>query len=312
MHNHPSAKHLEGHSYAGRLSSQETSLLVDMSKTLVRPKDILSTLKQRDAHNVTTLKTIYNARQRCKVVEKAGRSQMQHLLGKLAEANYIEWHRNCGNTDVVRDLFWAHPGCIDLLRAFPRVLIMDCTYKTNRYRLPLLEIMGVTSTNLTFSVAFAYMDSEREDNYTWVLERLRSVMDADVLPELIVTDRDLALLNAIKRVFPTSSHLLCRWHISRNVLAQCKRLFETKKKWDKFIMSWNILVLSSTEDEYNDHWSALQTDFSSYPDALRYVLDTWLSKYRERFVAAWTNTCRHYGNVTTNRYYKKMIGFSNS
>ena len=107
---------------------------------------------------------------------------------------------------------------------------MDCTYKTNRYRIPLLEIVGVTSTDLTFSIAFAYIDIEREDNYTWALERLRSVMDADVLPELIVTDRDLALLNAIERVFPTAKHLLCRWHISRNVMAQCKRLFETKEK----------------------------------------------------------------------------------
>ena len=78
---------------------------------------------------------------------------MQYLLGKLVEARYIEWHRNCDNTDVVQDLFWAHPGSIDLLRAFPRVLIMDCTDKTNRYRIPLLESMGVTSTDLTFSIA---------------------------------------------------------------------------------------------------------------------------------------------------------------
>ena len=268
VHNHPAAKHLEGHSYAGRLSKQETRMLEDMSKSLVWPKDILSTLKQRDALNVTTMKTIYNARQKCKAVEIAGRSQMQHLLGKLSECKYIEWHRNCMKSDAVRDLFWAHPGSIDLLRAFPRVLIMDCTYKTNRYRLPLLEIVGVTSTDLTFSIAFVYMDSEREDNYTWALERLCSTMDDDALPEVIVTDRDLALLNAIRRVFPTAKNLLCRWHISRNVLAHCKRLFETKEKWDKFIMTWNILVLSTTEDEFNDHWTKLQMEFTTYPDAL--------------------------------------------
>ena len=90
VHNHLAVEHLEGHSYTERLSKQETSLLVDISKSLVRPKDILSTLKRRDALNVTTMKMIYNARQRCKVAEKAGRSQMQHLLDKLAEARYIE------------------------------------------------------------------------------------------------------------------------------------------------------------------------------------------------------------------------------
>ncbi|KAK9290997.1 hypothetical protein L1049_009180 [Liquidambar formosana] len=63
VHNHPAAKHLEGHSFVGRLSQEETSLLVDLSKTMVRPKEILSTLKQNDVLNVSTIKTIYNARQ---------------------------------------------------------------------------------------------------------------------------------------------------------------------------------------------------------------------------------------------------------
>ena len=127
-------------------------MLVDMSKSMVRPKEILVTLKQRSELNVTTMKTIYNARYRYKVNERGGRSQMQQLLGKLAEHNYIEWHKNCENSETVTDLIWTHPSSIDLLRAFPHVLIMDCTYKTNRYRMPLLEIVGVTSTDMTFSV----------------------------------------------------------------------------------------------------------------------------------------------------------------
>jgi len=39
---------------------------------------------------------------------------------------------------------------------------MDNTYKTNKYLLPLLEIVGVTSTRLTLSVAFAFLSSERK------------------------------------------------------------------------------------------------------------------------------------------------------
>ncbi|XP_028108653.1 uncharacterized protein LOC114307442 [Camellia sinensis] len=42
-------------------------------------------------------------------------------------------------------------------------------------------------------------------------------------------------------------------------------------------------------------------EFSSYPDAVKYVMDTWLVPYKEKFVAAWTDTCMHCGNVTTNR-----------
>ncbi|XP_028113750.1 uncharacterized protein LOC114311783 [Camellia sinensis] len=98
-------EYLEGHSYAGRLSHEETSLLVDMSKSMVRLSEILVTLKQRDDANASTMKTIYNAHHRYKVAEKAGRSQMQQLLGQLAMNKYIEWHRNCADTETVTDLF---------------------------------------------------------------------------------------------------------------------------------------------------------------------------------------------------------------
>lgn len=62
VHNHLDVVYLEGHSFAGRLSQKETSLLVDMSKSMVKPRDILATLKQGDPLNATITKTIYNAR----------------------------------------------------------------------------------------------------------------------------------------------------------------------------------------------------------------------------------------------------------
>lgn len=80
---------------------------------------------------------------------------------------------------------------MDLLHVFPRVLIMDYTY-------------------LTFSMAFVYLQYKREDNFVWALDVLRGVMDDSVLPNVIVTDKELALMNVISRVFPNTTHLLCR------------------------------------------------------------------------------------------------------
>ncbi|XP_028102309.1 PKS-NRPS hybrid synthetase CHGG_01239-like [Camellia sinensis] len=301
LHNHPVAEHLQGHSYAGRLSANEKSLLVDISKSLVRPKEILITLKQRDALNMSRMKIVYNIRHRCRVLQKAGRSQMQQLLGELAKHKYIERHRCEEGSMTVTDLFWVHPVSLDLLRTFPRVLIMDCTYKTNRYRLPLLEIVGVTATHMTFSVAIAYLQTERVDNYAWALQTLRDLIDDSVLPEVIVTDRELALMNAIDNTFPNARHLLCRWHINKNVLTKCKKMFETKEKMDKFNTVWNYLILSSTEKEYNDHLATLHKDFNNYPEAIKYVTMSWLNPYQEKFITIHIDMCMHFGNVTTNR-----------
>lgn len=68
---------------------------------------------------------------------------------------------------------------------FPTILIMDNTYKINRYKLPLLGIVGVTSTDLTFSVAFAYLSTERFNNFTWALQKLRELFVTDnLLPQV--------------------------------------------------------------------------------------------------------------------------------
>ena len=60
--NHMAVEHLEGRSFARRLSEEKENLVVNISNTLVRPRDILHTLKQRNNLNVSTMRIICNAK----------------------------------------------------------------------------------------------------------------------------------------------------------------------------------------------------------------------------------------------------------
>ena len=53
------------------------------------------------------------------------------------------------------------------------VFLIDNTYKSNRYRLPLLVFVGVILTGMTFSVSFAYLEGEHVNNVLLALERFR-------------------------------------------------------------------------------------------------------------------------------------------
>ena len=69
---------------------------------------------------------------------------------------------------------------------------------------------------MTFSAGFAYLKGERFNNVVWTLERFRVFfLRCDALPGVIVTDRDLALMNVVKTVFPKCTNLLCRFHTTR-------------------------------------------------------------------------------------------------
>ena len=87
---------------------------------------------------------------------------------------------------MVCDIFWCHPDAVKLVNACNLVILIDSTYKTNRYRLPLLDFDGVTPTGMTFSTGFAYLEGERLNNVVWALERFRGIfLRRDVLHQVI-------------------------------------------------------------------------------------------------------------------------------
>ncbi|RZB86186.1 40S ribosomal protein S17-3 [Glycine soja] len=127
------------------------------------------------------------------------------------------------------------------------------TYKTNMYMLPLLDFVGVTPTGMTFSVGFAYLEGEHVNNVIWALERFQGIfLRCDALPGAIVTERDLALMNAVKTVFLDCTNLLCRFHIDKKVKAKCKSLIGQKNAWDYVIDAWGSLVDCRSEHQFDD------------------------------------------------------------
>ncbi|KAK5833868.1 hypothetical protein PVK06_017733 [Gossypium arboreum] len=68
---------MEGHAYARRLKENEKNLLVNLTSKNVTPRDILSTLKEQDENNVSTLKTIYNAQKKLRSSQNVGKTPIQ-------------------------------------------------------------------------------------------------------------------------------------------------------------------------------------------------------------------------------------------
>ncbi|KAI5406195.1 hypothetical protein KIW84_052806 [Lathyrus oleraceus] len=206
FHNHGLPDELEGHSFDGRLTTDEKQHVADLTKRHVPPRHILLSLQDRDPKNVTRITQVYKHKSVIQKEIRGPRSEIQHLFKLIEDAGYVYWSRKKDDSEVVREIFWAHPDSVKLLNIFPIVLVMDRTYKTNKYRQPLFEIIGMTSIEFTFVVAFVYMESEQTENFCWVLEKLKELfVKKDLCPQVILTDRDLALMKAIEIVFPRSS-----------------------------------------------------------------------------------------------------------
>ncbi|GAA0145111.1 hypothetical protein LIER_05375 [Lithospermum erythrorhizon] len=97
-----------------------------------------------------------------------------------------------------------------MLHSFPYVIQGDCTYKTSCYGLALLQIVGFNCKGKNFTVAYAFLQNEIENNYTWALNHLSNLFQENKLSIVIYIDRDYAFMLVVKKAFPESKHHLCQ------------------------------------------------------------------------------------------------------
>ena len=100
--------------------------------------------------------------------------------------------------------------------------------------MPVLEIVGVTPMGKNFNVAYTFMRNEEVETYRWALQNLRNIFVNDVRPNAIVTDRELGLMKALEDIFPEFGHLLCLFHINRNVEQKATKVFGVEAMGLKF------------------------------------------------------------------------------
>lgn len=248
---------------------------------------------------------MYNARVTWIKSIRGDKTEMQYLFEKLEEHKYVYFTRtNCEETNL-KDIFFAHPGSINMLNTFPTVLVLDSTYKTNMYRIPLFEIVGVTSTNMTYCVSFS---SEKEGNFTWVLEKLVALLSSKLnMPKVVVTDRDNALMNVVAKVLPETVALLCYFHIRKNVRAKCitncrvkpkpkdvkvdgKEVKEMKEAKDSDVVdnimrAWEDVVEYPTNDSFTSAVTPFPDVCKKFSKFLEYVERTILNIIKEKFVS---------------------------
>jgi len=91
------------------------------------------------------------------------------------------------------------------------IILLDCTYKTNRFGMPLLNVVGVSNTNATVHIAQAFIKTEQQPDYEWAIQQLLLMMTENCIPspQVVFSDADLALINALERELPSVPHLLC-------------------------------------------------------------------------------------------------------
>ena len=301
-----------------------TNISASRSATILRTTNPDLQISNRDIYNVTAGLSRAN---------RQGKSPPEALISRLEEEKaegkiYFEWKQD--KEGYISMLFVADMRSVEHLNQHPDILLLDCTYKTNKFDMLLLYILRVNYHGNSFTVGLCFLDQEVVETYTEAVVHLRALFRPNIWPSVIATDCESALISAISVSFPAirTKRMLCYWHISKCILANCKAFFGTMERWDEYMAFFRRVVFSKTEDEYEDlldefkiefHWNngnlhqLPQPSASTLQEAeevaiqelerqaLEYTLGQWLVPHKTEIVHAWTDQFFHCGTNTTSR-----------
>jgi hypothetical protein len=152
-----------------RLSELEKAKVRAFDGQGLAPKDILCILRKEFANSHSTAREIYNKLVVARAEELRGHRPIEALVELISCSDYFSKVRLVEG--VVDCVFFMHQSSVSMCQTFDTVFLLNYTYKTNKFGMPLLNVVGIMSTYATFNAGFTFLHTENEEAYSGVVFR---------------------------------------------------------------------------------------------------------------------------------------------
>ena len=142
IHNHLPSQSPSAHPSHRRLSIQTRDIARSFFSAGIQPRQTLSFLSQADPATLIQPRDLYNQNAAFRREIRQGKSSTEALIQHLQESGIKHSILKDPETRRLKGLFIACPESIEYLQSHHDVLLIDNTYKTNRFELPLMDIIG--------------------------------------------------------------------------------------------------------------------------------------------------------------------------
>ena len=144
LHNHPPSEDPSAHPAHRHLTGGDSRVISSLAAAGAAPREIRTYLRNNST-TLTTQKDIYNRIGAARRDLREGQSSIQALVDQLHEEGF-HYKVRLDSDNRLTAIFFAHPDSIAFLQCNPDVLLLDCTYKTNKHSMPLLDMRGCGSS----------------------------------------------------------------------------------------------------------------------------------------------------------------------
>nr|KAJ0211162.1 hypothetical protein LSAT_V11C400207320 [Lactuca sativa] len=171
---------------------------------------------------------------------------------------------------VLNAMFWADETDKLYYKEFGDVISFDATFRTNKYGMIFVPFTAIDNHKRSINIGAGLLSNESIESYRWLLE---AFLKAHVKhPQLVLTDQDPAILQAVEAIFPTSNHRLCMWHNMKKLQAKVSADFlkntDFRKCFTKLV--WNVYI---EPEVFESRWKLLMRKFK--PQDKRWFKDMY-------------------------------------
>ena len=154
-------------------------MIEEMLNTIAKATTSLQTSKQihinirkKNFFIDITIQNVYNVKKKIKHRRLSKYIFTQVLLKILTKNNwFVKFQLNTKSKRMKR-LFFVNKHIKKIFNKNFEMLIMNCIYKINKYRMSLLIVMNVIALRNNFYIVKIFLNYENEKSFNWVIEQI--------------------------------------------------------------------------------------------------------------------------------------------
>ncbi|XP_057467765.1 protein FAR1-RELATED SEQUENCE 3-like [Actinidia eriantha] len=225
-----------------------------------------------------------------------------HRKGNIGDAqNLLDYFKNMqaehpgfyyavqlDKSNCMTNVFWADARSRTAYRNFGDAVTFDTTSRTNNCKVPYASFTGVNHHGQMVLFGCGLVVDESESSFTWLFRTWLTAMN-DQPPLSITTDQDKVIKSAVSKVFPSTRHRICKWH----VLGEGQRRLDRLRKNHPALNGdlYNCINMAETIEEFESSWNSLIDKYhqqrNDWLQALYSTREHWVPVYfRDSFFAS--------------------------
>lgn len=125
--------------------------------------------------------------------------KLMEMLAEEKNKGKIFYEKKVNEENQLVSFCFMTQRMIDLTKKFSDVIIADTTFKTNRFGLPLLDLICINNLGRSCTIFVALLENSKETSFNWALEQFKKA--TGITPKIVFSDEEDALRNGMSLFF---------------------------------------------------------------------------------------------------------------